>query len=144
MLQRKKTVFLLWFSIVKWSTCIYKELCPHPHTHEPPPSPLRGTRIQKNRFHRTIFSPFGNQKNRRILSATNIITRLKWYGTNIGQNGTFKIHHFKNMLMSYPYYSNASSKAQIWHKAEQYVPNRFSSIALHKSFLQEKYLAYCS
>ena len=31
---------------------------------------------------------------------TNVIIREKWNGTNIEQNGTFKILHFRNMVLS--------------------------------------------
>ena len=58
------------------------------------PLPPRGTRIQKNRFHRTNFCKFRDQQTINMLSkygTTNVITRQKLNGTNIEQNGTFKI-----------------------------------------------------
>ena len=70
---------------------------------------------------------------------TNVIIREKWNGTNIEQNGTFKIPHFRNMVLSLTYYPIASFKAEIWHKVEESVPKQSGSIALHKSFSQAKY-----
>ena len=40
-------------------------------------------------------------------------------------------------------FSNAFFKAQMWQKAEEYIPSRFVSTALHKSLLQAKYVEYC-
>ena len=40
-------------------------------------------------------------------------------------------------------FSNAFFKTQMWQKAEQYIPSRFVSTALHKSLLQAKYGEYC-
>ena len=55
------------------------------------------------------------------------------------QNGTFKVPHFRNMLMSQTYNPIASFKAEIWHKLEESVSKQSGSIALHKSFSQGKY-----
>ena len=59
------------------------------------------------------------------------------------QNGTFKIPHFRNTVLSYTYYPIASFKAEIWHKVEESVPKQSGTIALHKSFLQGNF-KYCA
>ena len=61
-------------------------------------------------------------------------------------NGLFdltnQMHASKTQLLGQLWHlflsSNAFSKAQIWHKAEEYVPKYFESIALCKLMLQGK------
>ena len=73
-------------------------------THAQPPSPPRGTRIQKNRFCAPILK-FPSAKMSKTINmlckhgTTNVIID-KRNGTNIEQNGTFKIPHFRNMVLS--------------------------------------------
>ena len=40
-------------------------------------------------------------------------------------------------------FSNAFFKTQMWQKAEEYIPSRLVSTALHKSLIQAKYVQYC-
>ena len=47
---------------------LYNDNKPCPRMHEPPPpSPPRGTRIQKNRFHCTNFCKFRDQQNHKYV-----------------------------------------------------------------------------
>ena len=79
----------------------------HARTHEPPPpSPPRATRIQKNSFVAPIVASAEISKTINLLSkhgTINVIIREKWNGTNIEQNGTFKIPDFRNMVLSQTY-----------------------------------------
>ena len=68
-----------------------------------PPSP-RGTRIKKKKvFVTTIVASAEISKTINMLAkhgTTNVIIREKWNDTNIEQNGTFKIPHFRNIVLS--------------------------------------------
>ena len=69
----------------------------HARTHEPPLP--RGTKIQKEKgFIAPIFASAEISKTIKMFSkygTTNVIIRKKWNGTNMEQNGTFKIPHLE-------------------------------------------------
>ena len=73
--------------------------------HEPPLSPLGEPESKKIGFVAPIFASSEISKTINVLSKHGYYNqchnklKMKWY-TNIEQNGTFKIPHFRNMLMS--------------------------------------------
>ena len=76
------------------------------HTHPPPPLGEPESK-QKGFVAPILIFPSANiSKTINMLckhGTTNVIIRKKWNGTNIEQNGTFKIPHFRTMVLMHAF-----------------------------------------